>query len=821
MLLVGPLALGGAVAVSAIGGSQSALPAGATVPSTWTAYVVSYTNDAVIPINTATDAVGTPITVGSGPSAIAITPNATSAYVTDEGTTNTSPGFVTPIDLLTNTPGTPITVGSGPDAIAITPDGLTAYVGNYNDDTVTPIDLATNTPGKPIPVGAAPTAITISPDGSTAYVTQAFADDDIPINTATNQAGAGILNTYNGFASAITPDGSTLYTPNFNDNGVATLDPATDARGSVAALDDPEGVAITPNGATAYVSYDNTFSSNANKASLLPIDTATGTPRTPIALDTSAAEGIAITPDGGKAFVTDQLSGTVTPVDLASSTAGTPISLGSSGTNPVAIAITPDQAPVAHLNVTLAPNGSPSTFDASASEVAYGTISSYDWNFGDGATGVTTTPVTTHIYAGGSYAASVTETSSAGTSTAQVFTGQTASQNGGRQATATALGSLAGGGPIVASVGPDIGSTASPTVVTITGSGFTGETGVDVGGQAATGVVSNSDDSLTATLPAQSAGVDNVIVTTPIGSSAATPADQFTYSASVPPESVTCQTSACPIPVVQFGDAQGDSTTMSSTVSSDCNVCLYSSSVVDELPPPCTDALGCCPDGMSYTQAEISVGESDDQNTSPLDVLTEQIVQGQAAYAEGLPYPPPPVPQTTVCAEAQSLSSGSSIHGPGSGPNESTAGKKLGQNLLLTKCAKPAVAPCIKKIAVSGRDVVTTVIVPVNESVTLTVGPQRETIRKFSPKTGAAGSNLTIKGTNLTEVNEVTIGGVEASVVSETSAKLVVTVPPGSEHRAHHPQRLVRRCHKPIGIHGDLNPSPRSARGDRPATVAL
>jgi YVTN family beta-propeller protein len=779
-LLVGPLALGGAIAVTVIGGSQSAPPAAAATPTPWTAYVVSYEDDAVIPVNTATDAVGAPITVGSGPSAIAISPNASTAYVTDEGTTNTAPGFVTPIDLSTGTPGTPIAVGSGPDAIAITPNGLTAYVGNYNDDTVTPINLATNTPGNPIPVGAAPTAITISPDGSTAYVTQAFADDDIPIDTATNKAGPGLLNTYDGFASAITPDGATLYTPNFRDNGVATLDPATDARGSIAALDDPEGVAITPDGSTAYVTYANTFNSNSNNASLLPIDTATGTPGTPIALGTSAAEGIAITPDGSTAFVTDQVSNTVTPVDLASATAGTPISLGTSGNNPVAIAITPDQAPIAHLNVTLAPNGSPSTFNASASTVAYGTIASYDWNFGDGTTDITTTPVTTHTYTGGSYAASVIETSSTGTSTAQVFTGQTASQNGGPQATATALGSLAGGGPIVASVSPDIGSTGGPTVVTITGSGFTSETGVDVGGQAATDVVFNGDSSLTATLPGQAAGADDVIVTTPIGSSAAAPADQFTYSAPVPPESVTCQTSTCSIPVVQYGDGQGDSTTVSSSVSSDCNVCSYSSSVSEGLPTPCTDAMGCCPDGMSYTQAEISVGESDDESTSPLDVLTEQIVQGQAAYAGGLPYPPPPVPQTTVCAEAQALSSGSSISGPGSGPNASSAGKKLGQNLLLTKCAKPAVAPCIKKIAVNGRDVVTTVIVPVNESVTLTAGPQKETIKKFSPKTGAPGSNVIIKGTNLTQVNEVTIGGVEASVVSETTKKLVVTVPPGA-----------------------------------------
>jgi len=216
-------------------------------------------------------------------------------------------------------------------------------------------------------------------------------------------------------------------------------------------------------------------------------------------------------------------------------------------------------------------------------------------------------------------------------------------------------------------------------------------------------------------------------------------------------------------------------------VSSDCNACTLETAETESegLPPVCDGAGGgCCPDGMSYDQAQISVGEYDNQFSSPLDVVTEQIVQGQAAYAEGLPFPPPPVPQTTVCAEAQALSGGSS--------DRSSTGRKaapaggLGQNIVLKKCARRAVAPCVKSVVVTGRTVVTTVILPVNETVDLTVGPQKETVKKFSPKVGAPGSNLSIKGTNLTEVNAVTIGGVQASIVSETAKKLEVTVPPGA-----------------------------------------
>jgi len=76
---------------------------------------------------------------------------------------NGSSGTVVPIATATNTAGTPIPVGRAPSAIAITPDGTTAYVANFLSGTVTPIDIATNTAGAPIPVGIYPRAIAVTP----------------------------------------------------------------------------------------------------------------------------------------------------------------------------------------------------------------------------------------------------------------------------------------------------------------------------------------------------------------------------------------------------------------------------------------------------------------------------------------------------------------------------------------------------------------------------------------------------------------------------------------------------------------------------------
>jgi DNA-binding beta-propeller fold protein YncE len=781
-LLGGSLALGGMAAVSVVSGSIAATPAAAATPPAWTAYVVSNSTDAVVPVNTATHAVGAPITVGSGPSAIAIAPDGATAYVADEGTTNTSPGFVTPIDLSTNTAGTAIPVGSGPDAVAITPDGGTAYVGNYNDSTITPVNLATDSAGTPIPVGGAPTSIAIAPDGTTAYVGRAY-EAGIQLDLTTNTVGSGV--SPSGFTSAISPDGATVFATNPQYNGVNVFDTATASGTTVGALNSPEGVAVTPDGSTAYVAY-HPFTGTTG--ALLPIPLADpNTPGAPIDLGIHSAFAVAVTPDGSTAFVTDLTGGDVVPVDLATGTAGAPIPLGSAGANPFAIAITPDQAPEAHLHVTI-DGGLTDTFDASASSVAYGTIASYAWNFGDGATETTTTPVVSHTYAnaGSTPVATVTETSSTGTSTGEVFTGQTASSRGGPQATAGVsvfLNALQQGSyPSVSTVSPNTGPTSGPTPVTITGTfplaatqpGAVAE--VTVGGVEATDVTVHSTTTVTAILPAHPAGVDDIVVTmaygaATFGSSAVTPADQFTYSASIPVVVTDCTSSACQIPAAQYGPA-----TLTTTASADCTACTVTTSL-GEAVPTTGSSPGTCPNGMSYLQAQAYINESEaSTNGSVLSAEYVNTFQG-LAYAV-----------STVCAEVTAVPGAAARSAAAQGES---AAPVVGQNIVVKKCAKKAVAPCVRSVVVNGNSVGTTVLLPVNESITLTVGPQKETIKKLAPKKGAAvGSAVTITGTNLTQVTAVYIdgdpvggrlvGGVQATIVSATAKKLVVTVPPGA-----------------------------------------
>ena len=88
--------------------------------------------------------------------------------------------------------------------------------------------------------------------------------------------------------------------------------------------------------------------------------------------------------------------------------------------------------------------------------------------------------------------------------------------------------------PTVTGLSPTTGPAAGGTLVTITGTSFTGATAVDFGTVAATDVTVVSDTSITADSPAGTGTVD-VTVTTPAGTSPISAADQFTFAAVAAP----------------------------------------------------------------------------------------------------------------------------------------------------------------------------------------------------------------------------------------------------------------------------------------------
>ncbi|WP_245813674.1 RICIN domain-containing protein [Rhodococcus marinonascens] len=119
-------------------------------------------------------------------------------------------------------------------------------------------------------------------------------------------------------AVAITPDGSRAYTPNNNDDTVSVIDTGTDmVTATVPVGSFPIGVAITPDGSLGYVT-------NSSDSTVSVIDTGTNTVIETVPIgdgpsgDTTSEGpiGLAITPDGSRAYVSNFVSGTVSVIAI-------------------------------------------------------------------------------------------------------------------------------------------------------------------------------------------------------------------------------------------------------------------------------------------------------------------------------------------------------------------------------------------------------------------------------------------------------------------------------------------------------------------------
>jgi YVTN family beta-propeller protein len=431
--------LGLAAAMASLCGGTFAATDPAQAAIAYKAYVGNYASGTLSPINTATNGTGASIAVSS-PSAIAITPDGAKAYVCDYERGKAT-GHVTPVTLQTGALGSPIAVGAEPISIAITPDGTKAYVANYNKNEASTVTVITLSSGETetIAVGKGPYSVVVTPDGSKAYVANHYDGTVTPITVATNKAGSPIkVGAGEDLARtdwlAVSPNGATVYaadfgTPVLAPSEIVPITVATNEAGTpITGVTKPNAIAISPDGATAYIAEEGI------PGDVVPMALSNNKLGSPVTVGNNPYD-VAITPDQATGYVANynsELASFVTPINLQTGLAETNINVEN---GPDSVAITPDQAPDATFKVNAAATGSASSFDASESTVTYGSITSYRWNFGDGNASTTATPTVTHTYeAAGTYTVTLTETDSAGTSTSQVFTGQTMSRDGGPDA---------------------------------------------------------------------------------------------------------------------------------------------------------------------------------------------------------------------------------------------------------------------------------------------------------------------------------------------------------------------------------------------------
>jgi YVTN family beta-propeller protein len=234
-----------------------------------------------------------------------------------------------------------IPVGTYPTGVAISPYGDYAYVTNHNNGTVSVINTS-------------PPSVSVSPSSWTLDVGQS------KLFTATPSGGSGVYTSYKWYVNGSVQSSQTATTFNFipvsrgtysitatvTDNSSTTSPQSTAAAvtvnsmlatpnvmGTVTVGSGPDGVAVTPNGAYAYVS-------NHGSGTVSVIDTATNMVTATVLVGGQPA-GVAITPNGAYAYVTNTGSDTVSVINTTTNGVTATVHVGSF---PERVAVTPNGA---------------------------------------------------------------------------------------------------------------------------------------------------------------------------------------------------------------------------------------------------------------------------------------------------------------------------------------------------------------------------------------------------------------------------------------------------------------------------------------------
>jgi YVTN family beta-propeller protein len=329
-------------------------------------------HDSTLPKNT----VITTVTVKGLPTSIVVSPDSTTVYVVNAGSSS-----VSVIDAKNKyTVKATISVPENPGYLAISPNGKTLYVSStLVAGTVSVIDAtqATYPVVATVTVGPYPEGLAVTPDGKELYVTSVgYQDNGINIegsvsvvNTATNTvtgtiaangspflllftengkqadvlnyAGTGFLqfiNTKSGQISKVTAGGGDIFYPSgMSSDPSATKLYITDLQNYVTVCNASDGTvtgkflvvpsefstfylgkpALTKNGQYLYVPYESNAITGAYGNEVVTVDTSTGKiVGTPITVGNSPF-WVQTSPDGRTLYVSNTYSDTVTVVDIS------------------------------------------------------------------------------------------------------------------------------------------------------------------------------------------------------------------------------------------------------------------------------------------------------------------------------------------------------------------------------------------------------------------------------------------------------------------------------------------------------------------------
>jgi len=231
---------------------------------------------------------------------IAISPDGSTVYVTNNGADTVKVAFVRTSD---NSIVYELETPQSPFDIAISSDGSKLYVANEDQSVnyIYVINTSTRSVTDTIEVDKIPHGLDISPDGTRLYSTSIVTDytpqDRVSvINTSTNS----VINTISvgGVPSeiALTPDGKKAYVANSGSNTISVINTQSASVSNTIALSGaPLSVKVSPDGTRVFVTHFDDY--------VTVIDTAGDTVFTTIDLSATVGEDVVFSPDGLRAYV--------------------------------------------------------------------------------------------------------------------------------------------------------------------------------------------------------------------------------------------------------------------------------------------------------------------------------------------------------------------------------------------------------------------------------------------------------------------------------------------------------------------------------------
>ncbi len=323
------------------------------------------------------------------------------------------------------------------------------------------------------------------------------------------------------------------------------------------------------------------------------------------------------------------------------------------------------------------------------------------------------------------------------------------------------------GAPVVTSISPTSGPASGNTIVTITGSGFTGATKVNfgTGTNSVASYVVNSDTSITARAP-PGTGIVDVTVTTAGGTSATSSADQYTYSPT--PMVTSLSTSSgpfsggTPLTITGSGFFGGGSSSAVTKVDFGNNAATSVTVISD------TSITATSPAGTGTVSVTVTTSGG---GTSPSSAGSEFNYTGTTV--------------TLISPASGTTAGGTPVTITGSGFTGVTS-VKFGTKNAVSYSVTNSTSIMATSPAGSGTvDITVTTsgggTSPNSAADQFTYTNGTPTASGISPTSGPAGTSVKITGTNFTGQITVTFGSTPATLFSvNSSTSITATAPPGT-----------------------------------------